>query len=114
MVRCGQDGVYFFAGWSERADRVGGGGVTGEEQGLAAAAAEVQLTAVAGSARLLHPVFTAKFLERVRRFPNLSQTAVLHILEVQCRDDFCGVAGKRFAAGGDEHELASPAAHAGL
>ena len=72
------------------------------------------VAAVAGFAGFLHPVFAAKFLEGFGDFPDFAQAAILHIFEVQSGNDFCGVAGKRFAVWGDEHQLASPAAHAGL
>src|SRR3954470_18469989 len=45
------------------ADRVRAGGVAGEQEGLAAAAAEVDLAARAAPTRVLHPVRPAEGLE---------------------------------------------------
>src|SRR6266853_405821 len=81
---------------------------------VAAAAAEIQLAAVAGFARLLHPSFAAEFLERGGVFPYLSQAAVFHVFECEAGNDLRGMAGKRIAAQRDQHQLAAPAAHAGL
>src|ERR1700738_650504 len=107
-----ENGVNLGAWWREGADGVGGGGVSGDEQGLAAAAAEVDFAAVAGATWLLHPVFAPEFLKGSGRIPDFAQAAVLHIVERQSRNNFCGVTGKRIAFGGDEHKLACPAAHA--
>jgi hypothetical protein len=67
-----EDGVDFSAGGSERADGVGGGGVAGQEESLAAAAAEILFAAVACFARFLHPGFAAKFLEGCGIFPDFA------------------------------------------
>src|SRR5579859_5550835 len=114
IVGDGQDGVDFFASWSEGTDGVGGGGIAGEEQGLAAAAAEILGATVAGFAGFLHPVFATKLFKGFGHFPDLAQAAVLHVFKLQSGNDLCGVAGKSFASGCDEHEFAPPAAHAGL
>lgn len=47
----------------EVADRVGAGGVAGEQERLAAAPAEVELAPVTAPAGLWHPVRSAKALE---------------------------------------------------
>jgi hypothetical protein len=47
----------------EVADRIRAGGIAGERKCLAAAAAEVDLAAVAAPARFGHPVCAAKALE---------------------------------------------------
>jgi len=62
-VHSRENGVDFGTQRRERADGVGGGGVSSEEQCLAPTAAEVLLAAVAGFARLLHPIFSTEFLE---------------------------------------------------
>ncbi len=98
-----EDGVDFGAVGGEGADGVGGGGVTGEEQGLAAAAAEVEGAAVAGFAWILHPTFAAEFLEGVAGVPDFGEGLIFYVGELQAGDDFCGVTGKRFAARGDQH-----------
>jgi hypothetical protein len=46
------------------ADRIGAGGIAGEQECLAAAPAEVELAAAAASARFWHPVCSAKALEQ--------------------------------------------------
>ena len=114
FVDCGEYGVYFSARWGQRADGVGGGGVAGQEQSLAAAAAKVLFAAVARFARFLHPGFATELLEGRGIFPDFAQAAVSYVLEVQFRNNLRGMTGKRFARGRDEHELATPAAHARL
>lgn len=47
-------------------------------------------------------------------FPNLAHAAVFYVFEDEAGNHFCGVAGQRFAARRDEHQLAGPAAHAGF
>lgn len=110
----GEDGVDLGAVGGEGADWVGGGGVAGEEQGLAAAAAEVESAAIACVAWSLHPGFAAEFLEGIASVPDFGKRLVFHVGKLQAGDDFCGVTGKCFAARRDEHELAAPATHAGL
>ncbi len=53
-------------------------------------------------------------MEGFGRCPDFPQIAVLYVVEFQAWNDFRGVAWKRFAGRRDQHELASPAAHAGL
>lgn len=81
---------------------------------MAAAAAEVDGAAVAGFAGILHPGIAAEFLEGFAGLPDFSEGLVFYVGELQARDDFCGVTGKRFAVGRDQHQFAAPAAHAGL
>jgi hypothetical protein len=85
------------------ADRVGGRGVTGEEQGLAAAAAKILLAAITGFARRLHPIFTAKCLEGRGIFPDFAEAAILYVFEVQSRNNLRCVTGKRVAGWRDQH-----------
>src|SRR5664279_5385813 len=54
----------------ERAGRVGVGGVPGQREGLAAAAAEIDLPQLAALARLLHPAGTAIAVERLGVLPD--------------------------------------------
>src|ERR1700752_1656149 len=79
---------------SQRADGVGGGGITGQEQGLAAAAAEVLRAAIAVPTGFLHPGFAAKLLEGGGCFPDFAQPAVLYVGEMQSRNNLSGVARK--------------------
>ena len=81
---------------------------------MAAAAAEILFAAVAGFAGLLHPIFSAEFLECDGALPNFPQPALFHVFEREVGDHLRRVAGKRIAGWSDEHQLATPAAHAGL
>ena len=113
-VHACKDGVDFGALRGEVTDGIGGGGVSREQESLAAAAAEVLLAAVAGLAGFLHPNFSAEFLEGGGVFPDFTEGAVLHVFKSEAGNDLRGVAGKRVAVRCDEHQLAAPAAHAGL
>src|SRR5262249_12417554 len=57
----------------EMAHRIGGAGVAGEREGLAAAAAEVLVAARAACARLLQPVGPAEGAERGRGGPDVGE-----------------------------------------
>jgi len=100
------------AALASRLDRCGG--ISREEQCLAAAAAEVLLAAVAGFARLLHPVFAAEFLKRGGLLPDFAQAAVFHVFKGEAGNDLRGMARKRIAAWRDQHQLAAPASMQGL
>src|SRR4051794_18052456 len=63
---------------SEVADRVGPGGVAGELERLAPAAAEVELAAVAAPARFGHPVRAAEGPEQRRLVPDPGQRVLAH------------------------------------
>ncbi len=114
FVYFGEDGVYFGALRSERANGVGRGSVTGEQHRLATAAAEVLRAAVTGFARLLHPIFPTEFLERFGALPDFAQAAALHVFKLQAGNHRRGMAGKRITARSNEHEFAAPAANARL
>lgn len=98
----------------ERADRIGGSGVSCEKHGLAAAAPEILRAAVAGFAGLLHPTFAAKFLKCGAGLPDFLHGFFLHIIETQIGNDGGRVTGQSVAARSDEHGFARPASHAGL
>src|ERR1051325_10008462 len=68
------------------AHRVGRCGVAGEREGLAAAAAEILLTARAACARLLPPAGAAEGVERRRVGPDVGERMVLHVPEFQTRN----------------------------
>src|SRR5206468_12830498 len=95
--------VDFGAQRRERADRISGSGISCEERCLAPAAAEVLLASVASLARLLHPIFTAEFLECGGAFPDFAQAMVFHIFKREAGNHMCGVAGKRVAAWRNQH-----------
>src|SRR5690348_12636385 len=63
----------------EMADRVGAGGVTGERERLAAAAAEVELTTLAAAARVRHPRLATEPLEQRRLLPDPGQRVLAHV-----------------------------------
>src|SRR5258708_20625733 len=86
--------------------------VAGEQQGLAAASANILRALVATAARFRHPFFAPKTLERRRLLPDELQSPLTDIFEFESGNDFSGVAGKSPACGIDEHQSASPSAHA--
>ena len=98
------------------ADGIGGGGVAGEAQRLAAAAAPVLLLAPerARAARLLHPAGAAEARERVGLVPDPVERAVAHVGELEARDRRRSLARERLAVGCDDDRGPPPAAHARL
>src|SRR3954467_10429781 len=62
----------------QMADRIGAGGIAGEQERLAAAPAEVDLAAVTASARLGHPGRPPETLEGRRLGPDLCQRVLTH------------------------------------
>jgi len=113
-VHRGENGIDFGAQWRERANRIGGRGVSCEKQGLAAATAKVLLAAITAPARFLHPFFTTKFLKGVGIFPDFAQAARLHVSKFQAGNNLGCVAGKRVTAWRDENKFTAPATHAGF
>src|SRR5262245_9355995 len=77
-------------GFVQRRQRAGGtgiGGVARERKGLAAAAAEIDLTEFAGFARLLHPAGAAIAVERLRVLPDPGNGVIgAHRLEFEAGD----------------------------
>src|SRR3546814_8122821 len=63
--------------------RVGAVGAAGERQGLAAAAAPVDLAPVAAAAGLRHPVGTAEPPERLGGLPDLARAPFADALEAE-------------------------------
>jgi hypothetical protein len=64
---------------SEVAYRIGCGGVAGEREGLAAAAAEIQLSTRAACARLLHPCGAAEGVEGRGIRPDVRERTLAHV-----------------------------------
>src|SRR5216684_5054356 len=93
---------------SQRAGGICSLWVAGEQQGLAAASAKILRALVATAARFRHPFFSPKTLERGRVSPDHFQSPLTDIFELESGNHFCGVAGKHFACGIDEHQSASP------
>ena len=95
------------------ADRVGGVGIAGEEERLAAAAAVVPLLLLAGTAGFGHPGVAAVTVEAERFVPDVAQAVLAHVGKLH-RQLPRAVTRQRGAVGGDVEEYAGPAAHAGL
>jgi hypothetical protein len=65
----------------QRAGRIGRGGVAGERERLAAAAAEVDAALVAGPAGRRHPVLAAERAQRRRIAPDVGKRTLSHAFE---------------------------------
>src|SRR5271170_6984217 len=98
----------------QMANRVGGARVARDEEGLAAAAAEVLAAVRAGFARLLHPVGTAECRKGRRRLPDIVESMLAYVPEFEARNDLRRMAGQCLARRRDIERTATPAAHAGL
>src|SRR5215472_9001663 len=99
---------------SEVTDRIGCGGVAGEREGLAAAAAEIELAPRAARARLLHPCAAAEGVEGRRVRPDVGERVLAHIPEFKAGDRFGGVAGQYLARRRHIERAPTPAADARL
>lgn len=64
------------------ADRVGGGGVTRQQRGLAPATAEIDCALGAVAAGQGHPCFTSEAVKARRFVPNVGQRMFPDILEL--------------------------------
>src|SRR5689334_4510511 len=95
------------------ADRIGAGGVAGELERLTAAPAEVDLTPVAASARLRHPVRPAETLEERRFRPDPRQRVFADVRAWKGKR-VCGGTRQGITVRRDCELSLSPAAHAGL
>src|SRR5438477_13082424 len=96
------------------ADRVGGGGVAGQEEGLAAAAAEIELAPLTASTGLGHPVRAAEALEHRGAEPDVLQRGIPDARKCKARDLARGLAGQDRAVGRDGQEDTPPAVQARL
>src|SRR5438067_9678675 len=72
----------------EVAHGIGCASVTGEREGLAAAAAEIQFATRAASAWLLHPCRAAKGIEGRRVRPDVGERLLAHVPECKAGDRF--------------------------
>src|SRR5688572_3192346 len=95
------------------ADRVRARGVAGELERLTAAAAEIDLSALAAAAGVGHPVRAAEALEGLRPLPDPRQ-GVLPDADPGQRQGVCGRAGQDVAVGHHGELPAAPATHAGF
>src|SRR4051812_14894403 len=96
------------------AHRIGCAGITGEREGLAAAAAEILLAFRTASARLLHPVGTAKRLERGRIVPDVGERMLAHVPEIEPGNALRGMAGQYLAGRRHVERAPAPSADARL
>src|SRR6266436_8151103 len=98
----------------EMADRIGGAGVAGEREGLAAAAAEIDVAALAALARLRQEARAPEGIEGGVMFPDLAQRMVFHRPEFEARDRLGGMARQHAAGRGHVERAAAPSADARL
>src|SRR5690606_23702423 len=93
--------------------RIGVGGVAGEHEGLAAAAAKILLLLIATAAGLRHPVVTTKFVEAEGVAPDVLDAVLAHVWKFY-RQLSGTVAWQCCAVRGDVEKEVAPATHAGL
>src|SRR6516162_6721963 len=99
---------------SEVTNRIGCSDVAGEREGLAAAAAEIELPTRTARARLLHPRAAAEGVEGRRVCPDIGERTLAHVPEFKAGDRFGGVAGQHLARRRDVERAPTPAADARL
>src|SRR6266540_4756841 len=94
---------------SEVTHRVGCAGVTGEREGLAAAAAKIQLATRAACARLLHPCAAAESIEGRGICPDVGERMLAHVPEFKAGNRLGGVTGQHLARGRHVERASAPA-----
>src|SRR5262245_31461154 len=99
---------------SEMAHWIGYGGVAGKGEGLAAAAAEIQLAARAACARLLHPCGAAEDVEGRGVPPDIGERTLAHVPEFKAGNRLSRVTGQHLACRCHVEGAATPAANAWL
>src|SRR6266446_10100738 len=99
---------------SEMAHRIGCGGIAGEREGLAAAAAEIELATRTARARLLHPRGAAEGVEGRRVCPDIGERTLAHVPEFKTGTRLGGVAGQHLARRRHVERAPTPAADARL
>ena len=77
--------------------------ILSEQERLTAAASEINLTPVAGTAGFLHPILAAKALEGGRFVPDPGQRVLANIAEIQPWYGASGVTGQRDSRRVDQH-----------
>src|SRR5262249_60772442 len=100
--------------WGQVADRTGGRGIAGEQEGLAAAAAEILVPPRATAARLAHPVGAAEGAEGRGVAPDIGERVVAHRPELEPGDGFRRMARQHAAGRRDVERAPAPAADTGL
>src|SRR6476619_4433364 len=99
---------------SEVTHRIGCGGVAGKREGLAAAAAEIQLATRAACAWLLHPCGATEGVEGRRVRPDIGERMVSHVPELKSGNRLGGVAGQHLACRRHVERAPAPTADAWL
>ena len=89
-------------------------GVAGEREGLAAAAAEIELATRAARARLLHPRGAAERIEGRRVRPDIGERMLAHVPEFKAGNRLGRVAGQHLARRRHVERAPAPAADARL
>src|SRR5262249_23733363 len=74
--------------------RIGGASITGEREGLAATAAEVELPTRAAGARLLHPCGAAEGIEGRGVRPDIGERSLAHVPEFEAGYRLGGMTGQ--------------------
>src|ERR1700745_4270615 len=98
----------------QSAARVGARGIAGQRKSLAAAAGPVDLTPVAGTARLGHPIRPAEPFERGRTVPDVGKARFGYGWKIEPGQSLRRVAWQHLARRGHIQETPAPASHAGL
>src|SRR5438132_2737781 len=96
----------------ERASGIGRGGVSRQEEGLAAAPAEIDRSLLAAPARLRHPGLAAKGHQAGRGRPQLFDGTLANVPEGKSGQRVREQTGEKQPIGRDDHEAAAPAVHA--
>src|SRR3954467_5860052 len=91
-----------------------GAGIAGEQEGLAAAAAEIYFLARAAATGLQHPVIAAEGAEGRRALPDLGEPMFAYIPELEPGNRFRGMTGQHAAGRRDIERTPAPAADAGF
>ena len=98
----------------EVAHGIGCASVTGEREGLATAAAEIQLATRAASAWLLHPCGAAKGVEGRGVRPDVGERMLAHVPECKAGDRLGGVTRQHLPGRRHIKRAAAPTADARL
>src|SRR5216684_4059323 len=85
----------------ELAHGIRGASIACQEKSLAAASAKIYLAAVTRAAGLRHPVFAAKFLERLGALPDPIERVLAHIVKAHARNHARRMTRQRAAGGID-------------
>ena len=115
-MRCMGVGLFLYGDmmWGFGANRIGGVWIASERHGLAATSAKINFLAIAGFARVRHPMIAAIGVEGAAIVPDVRQGSVAHIVERQMRNGLRGVTGQNLTVRCDVEPGRPPPAHAAL